>query len=459
VGRALDKPDARTLLTELYNAAVEAAAPAPVIERALASDRLDEISPWIIALGKAALPMANAAISILERSGLTPAGGVVVTPDEAGLLASSLKTSHPEIAIAFGNHPEPGAGSLEAGVAIGEAARLARTSREVWVLLSGGATSLAASPIDGVSAGDLTTLYNILQGSGLDISAMNTVRKRFSRWGAGRLAVALYPARVRTFVISDVLGDDLAAIGSGPCSPDESTASDVREILCAADVWQRIPEAIRLELDRMERDAFFETPKADNPCFRNVESTIVANNQTALDGAARRARELGVQTVLQKEAISGDAASAGSSLVRAFRDHMAGSDLSASHGSGSCLIAGGETVVRLNATGAAASKQGDATTGGRSQELALSAARALRDTTGGKATLLAAGTDGRDGPTDAAGAIVDETTWDRIRSAGRLPDYDLARHDSYNALLSVGALLKTGPTGTNVADIVIVSQL
>lgn len=406
--------------------------------------------------------MAAAAISLLERSGQAPAGGVIVTPGEAGIglpSASIPKSPHPRIAVVTGDHPHPGAGSLQAGVAIGKAARLARTSREVWVLLSGGATSLAAAPIDGVSASDLTALFTVLQGSGLDISAMNTVRKRFSRWGAGRLAVALHPARVRALVISDVIGDDLSAIGSGPCVPDATTAAEVRQILVDADLWQRIPEAIRVELERTERDTFLETPKSDHPCFKSVESTIIANNRTALDGAGRRARELGLQTVLVKEPISGDAASAGNLLVRGLFDHPATGDLSTSHGAVSCLIAGGETVVRLNATDPASSNRDpDATLGGRCQELALSAARALREMTGKKSALLAAGTDGRDGPTDAAGAIVDVTTWDRIQSAGRFPDHDLARHDSYNALNSVGALLRTGFTGTNVADIVIVSQ-
>lgn len=459
--RAIGKPDVRALLTDLFHFAVRAAAPGPLVEKALDRERLGIAGPWIIAIGKAANPMATAAVNVLERSGAEPAGGVIVEPGAAGLDPASLSGSispHQSITIAIGDHPEPGTGSLLAGARIGEVARLARTSKEVWVLLSGGATSLAASPVDGIPPVHLKTVFALLQGSGLDISAMNTVRKRFSRWGAGRLAAALYPARVRVLVVSDVIGDDLAAIGSGPCVPDESTAADVRRILADAGLWQRTPETIRAQLTRTERDASFETPKRGDPCFLSVQTTIIANNRTALDGAAWRARELGIQAVVQTAPISGDAASAGILLARALSSHVATGTPAAGPGALSCLIAGGETVVKLQGTRAGSRDLREAPLGGRCQELALSAARVLGAMTGKGHALLAAGTDGRDGPTDAAGAIVDETTWGRIQSAGRIPDDDLAMHDSYIALNSAGALLRTGLTGTNVADVVIASQ-
>ena len=461
MGRAYDRLDARALLIDLYSSAVRAAAPGPALEKALAFQPPVSTRPWIIALGKAAHPMTATAVRTLERVHLEPAGGVIVAPNEAGFnhpFSPSSTSPHPSIAIATGDHPEPGAGSLCASARIGEVARPARSSKEVWVLLSGGATSLAASPIDGVPPADLTALFSLLQRSGLDISAMNTVRKRFLRWGAGRLAAALAPARVRVFVVSDVIGDYMAAIGSGPCVPDENTAADVRRILADADLWQRTPETVRIELARTERDSSLETPKAGDECFRFVESAIIANNQTALDGAAERAAELGIQTVTHTEPISGDAASAGPFLVRTILDHRRGGTLRVTHGAPSCLIAGGETVVKLQEMYGTSRNLGrEPPSGGRCQELALSAARALRTLIGENMALLAAGTDGRDGPTDAAGAIVDDATWDRIESAGRTPDDDLARHGSYRALDSVGALLRTGLTGTNVADIMIAS--
>ncbi|MBC7788927.1 MAG: DUF4147 domain-containing protein [Anaerolineae bacterium] len=457
--RALENSDARALLTELYYSAVRAAAPGPAVEAALTANRGGNERPWIIALGKAAHPMASAAVRFLERAGLEPAGGIIVAPAEESLnqvSASTSRSPHPNITISTGDHPEPGGRSLMAGAKIGEVARLARKGKEVWVLLSGGATSLSAAPVDNVSPRDLTALFATLLGSGLDISVMNTVRKRFSRWGAGRLAASLYPARVRVLVVSDVIGDDLSAIGSGPCVPDDSTAAQVRKILVDRGLWQQTPETVRVELERTERDSSLETPKAGDPCFRSVESAIIANNKTALDGAGERAREFGFHTVIHTVPLCGTAATAGAFVLDLFGDHAN----SASQRAPLCLIAGGETVVKLqSADPAARDVDYVVPPGGRCQELALAAARVLGAMPGNTSALLAAGTDGRDGPTDAAGAIVDGTTWERIKSAGRVPEEDLARHNSYSALNSAGALLRTGLTGTNVADIVIAAQM
>ena len=211
------------LLAALYWAGVRAAAPAPALAGALGR-RADPGGPvWIVAIGKAAFPMAQAAVAHLAARGLTPAGGLVIAPVAAdppgGLTAVA------------GDHPFPGTGSLAAAEALGRMAAGVSLGDEVWVLLSGGATSLAAAPVDGVSAADLHSLYRGLLSSGLDIVAMNKVRKRFSRWGAGRLAVALQPARVSTFILSDVVGDDVSAIGSGPCVPDETNAAQVRALI------------------------------------------------------------------------------------------------------------------------------------------------------------------------------------------------------------------------------------
>lgn len=472
LGRAAIPPsfNARALLTDLYHSAVRAAAPEPAVERALSDDPPEPASaPWIIALGKAAYPMAAAAVRILERTESQPAGGIVVAPDPTALdqpFAISHAPIHDRVAIAFGDHPSPGAGSMRAAGRIAEVAQHARGSAECWVLLSGGATSLAGAPIVGIPAYDLAALYELLLGSGLDISAMNTVRKRFSRWGAGRLAAALAPSRVRVLVISDVIGDDLAAIGSGPCVPDDTTAVEVRRLLVHADLWERTPESIRTHLARAEGDAALETPKSGDACFRNVDTRIIANNQTALEGAAKRALALGIQPHTHDVPLSGNAVSAGREIVRMLAhghgDSFGHSATIASHrfkdsdplnapttGTPTrCHIIGGETVLQLF-------KASEGSLGGRCQELTLSAAREMNVTRARGLTLLAAGTDGRDGPTDAAGAIVDGTTWERIRSSGRDPDDDLERHNSYHALDSAGALLRTGLSGTNVMDVVI----
>jgi hydroxypyruvate reductase len=157
--------------------------------------------PWIIALGKAALPMARAALDVLAERGTEPAGGLAVAP-------AAASSPHPALTVVAGDHPEPGPRSLAAAEALEQVASRAARSEEVWVLLSGGATSLLGAPVDGIAPNELTRLYTLLLGSGLDITAMNRIRKRFSRWGAGRLALALAPARLRAYIVSDVIGPD-----------------------------------------------------------------------------------------------------------------------------------------------------------------------------------------------------------------------------------------------------------
>ena len=168
---------------------------------------------WIIALGKAAVPMAVAAVSVAVDNELAIAGGLVVGP-------AGAPAPHPALRVAVGDHPEPGPGSLAAAAELGALASRVRADDHVWVLLSGGTTSLIGAPLEGIPHHDLRDLYGILLGSGLDISAMNRVRKRFTRWGGGKLAAALGGASVRQFIVSDVIGDDLPSIGSGPCVPD-----------------------------------------------------------------------------------------------------------------------------------------------------------------------------------------------------------------------------------------------
>ncbi|HEX2179918.1 MAG TPA: MOFRL family protein, partial [Actinomycetota bacterium] len=303
----------------------------------------------------------------------------------------------------------------------------------------GGATSLAAGPVPGIPAADLHRLYRLLLSSGLDIARMNTVRKRFSRWGAGRLAAALHPADVRVFVVSDVIGDDLAAIGSGPCAADPATAFEVRQLLQEANLWGRLPRSIEDHLRRAEADPSRETPKAGDPALDRVTHEIVAGNRLAVEAAAREAEAMGFTVQVLGEPLTGEAAWAGRRLATAL--------LQADGPEPRCLIAGGETVVKIDPATAGS--------GGRCQELALAAARELAAANAEGCALLAAGTDGRDGPTDAAGAIVDRGTWSRIVQAGRDPARDLAGHDSHPALDAAGALLKTGLTGTNVMDLVI----
>ena len=428
------------LLRSVYDAAIAAAAPGPAVRRAL--ERVDLHSPrrlWILALGKAAEQMAASAVEAMASRGVAPYGGIMVPP-------AHVPPPHGTVLIFPGEHPLPGPGSLAAAEAIAAVAERAERGDLAIVLLSGGASSLVAAPVARIEPRELVRLYELLLGSGLDVARMNIVRKRFSRWGAGRLAAALAPATVCCLAISDVPGDDPAAIGSGPCVPDPTTAPDVARVLREARLLAVIPEALCTYLSAVEQGVHPETPKPGDPAFEHTTVEIIGSNAGALDGAVAAARAAGAAVRRAATPLTGDAAQRGAEIARALLDEPSWGE-----GRWELEVHGGETTVTLRDARANAD-----VLGGRSQELALSAARVLHEA-GERAegiVLLAAGTDGRDGPTDAAGAIVDRHTWSAVRSAGREPARDLARHDSHRALDAAGALLRTGATGTNVMDVV-----
>ena len=264
-------------------------------------------------------------------------------------------------------------------------------------------------------------------------------------------------------IVSDVPGDDASIVSSGPCSPDPLTARALVAALRQTNVWPRLPERAREHLAAVERGAAAETPKATDPAFRAVTTRTIVDNGHALRAAADAARAAGIQEVtIAPDTLVGEAAICGVRLAseliaRAARARrmkaQAGEGGSGPQRISRCIIWGGETTV----TGAGRPDAAGNARGGRNQELALAAARSLGDA-GDRAasiTLLAAGTDGRDGPTDAAGAVVDGSTWSAIRAAGRDPESDLARHDAYHALDAAAALVRSGLTGTNVMDVVI----
>jgi len=233
--------------------------------------------------------------------------------------------------------------------------------------------------------------------------------------------------------------------------PDDTTAADIHAALVDAGLWDRTPPAVRRYLHTVEHNPSLETPKRGDPAFHHVETRVVAGNRIALEAIAARASELGYAPHILDAALSGEAAELGARLAASLRNYCASPP---PHLPGRrdrpCLIWGGETTVTISASGAFG-------VGGRCQELALAGARALAraEPCGRVPTLLAAGTDGRDGATDATGAIVDGGTWEAIRRAGRDPARDLAAHDSYAALDAAGALLRTGLTGTNVMDVIV----
>lgn len=427
----------------IANAALDAVAPGPALQRALAHlPAAPGARVHILALGKAAHPMATAAVEALKAWRREPVGGVVVAPEPA-------PSPHTALKVVPGDHPVPGARSRAASLALGDAVRHVIRGDEVWVLLSGGTTSLVAAPIDGIADAEFQWLFARLLASGLDIHTINRIRKRFARWGGGRLAAALDGATVRLFVVSDVVGDDLLSIGSGPCVPDPSTAAEVRAALEAASLWQELPHGLREYLTRVEAGTLPETPKPEAPVFDAVQGEVISNNRSAVLGAARKAEALGFETVVNATALTGPAADAGRRVAEWILTRPP-------TGKGPddrpwCMIWGGETTVTLGS---------DHGTGGRCQELALAAAERLhahRSRPGLR--LLALGTDGRDGPTDAAGGVVDATTWGKVQEAGIDPRAALTGHDAYRALEAADALVKLGLTGTNVMDLVIALEV
>jgi glycerate 2-kinase len=429
----------------MYEAAVAGAVPETATAQAVDALPISSTSNvHIIALGKAAHAMAAGALAALAATGREPAGGVIVCP-------TPTATPHPALRVVVGDHPVPGANSAAAAAAIGDAVAAVGADDDVLALISGGGTSLAAAPaVDaearGVTQDDLGRLYDLLLASGADVVAMNDIRKRFCRWFGGRLAAALAPARVHCLIVSDVLGDAMPSISSGPCVPDPLSAKDVATLLRHHGLLDRIPASARAYLDAVERGDAPETPKPGNPAFDHVRTAVIVSNAHALDAAAAYARAHGIDEVtIVQPPLAGEAAICGvrmASELIARRKRQRGARRT------QCILWGGETTVTLGASPGL---------GGRNQELALAAARSLHDA-GDHATgiaLLSAGTDGRDGPTDAAGAIVDPLTWHAIAAAGRNADADLAGHNAYQALDAAQALVRVGYTGTNVMDVVI----
>lgn len=430
---------AREQLIELYSAAVAGANVESLTANAVASVPIERHHRvWLFAFGKAAHAMANAAVTTLHRGLADVSGGIIVGPGQEGGEPPS-GTIHTMV----GDHPVPGRRSFTAAARLGQLITQKRGADLGIVLISGGASSLIAAPLRGMNEGDLTQLYELLLGSGLNIHQMNAIRKRFSHWAAGRMALTLAPARTYCFAVSDVTGDDLATIGSGPCVPDPTRVQQVIDLLQTVNAYGKISSSFRKFLADTVRGVIPETPKASHPAFAHVSARVISNNGAALAAAADAARKRGFVTSVRPQPLVGEASAAAEQVVQTLISTRDRSE----PGSTQCVIWGGETTVTF---------RGPSPRGGRCQELALAASQHLAEA-GDRANgiaVLAAGTDGRDGITDAAGAIIDAGTWSAI-AAARDAAAALRNHESYDALASANALFSPGLTGTNVMDVTI----
>ena len=408
-------------------AGIRAAEPGDLVVRALERDPAWQHSGdlWVVAAGKASGAMANAAAAAF---GARIRAGVVIAP-------TSVPVTSP-FRLILGEHPEPGSGSLAAGRQALEMAGMVPPTDRLLVLLSGGASALMAVPATGITLEDKRRTTEILLHAGADIHALNTVRKHISAIKGGRLAVAT-PGECRTLVVSDVVGDDLSFIGSGPTVGDGSTFADARHVLEQFGGVAAYPESVAAYLDAGVRGERPETPKPGDPRLDRSSAAVIGGRLDAMRGAAAEARSRRYHVVVIEEPVVGESRVAGPALVAQMLARARSLTRPA------CIIAGGETTVTVTGSGH----------GGRNQELALASAQALAD---GNATAVfaSAGTDGIDGPTDAAGAIVDSSTVRRAAALG-LPGIEtyLRNNDAYSFFDRLGDLIRTGPTGTNVDDL------
>lgn len=386
---------------------------------------------WVVGFGKASVPMARAAEEVL---GDWVSGGVVVTKHGDGARLRRVE-------VLEASHPLPGPDGVVAAGRVVEVVRAAKEEDLVLCLISGGSSALLCLPAEGLALEDKVAATDLLLRSGASIGEINAVRKHLSAVKGGQLARAAYPARVVGLVVSDVLGNPLDVIGSGPLSPDPTTYGDALGVLGRYGLLNRVPQAVRHRLERGAAGELPETPKPGDPVFDRVSLHVVASVVEGVEGAKAEADRLGYRTLILTTWMEGEAREVGRMVAALAREEVL-KDRPASKPA--CLIMGGEPTVTVRGDGR----------GGRNQELALAAALGLAGLEGVLVATLA--TDGTDGPTDAAGAFADGATVGRGRSQGLEAERYLANNDSYTFFEALGDLIRTGPTGTNVNDLVVV---
>lgn len=390
---------------------------------------------FVIGAGKASAAMAESLESIVGDS---LHGGIVVTKYDHGL---KLKKTM----VMESGHPVPDLAGARASKELLSIAKGATEKDLVFCLLSGGASAIAPSPREPVTLHIKQVVTRKLLECGATINEINAIRKHLSKFKGGHLAKTLEPATVITLIISDVVGDHLDVIGSGPTAPDESTFEECQAILDKYKLTGTIPEEVVSLIAAGCAGNEPETLKEGDSCFERVQNVIIAGNSMAVDGAAKAARELGYTPVIVDSAMEGEAREVAVRLIRTAAEYCDGLK---DEKPPVCLLAGGETTVTIKGGGK----------GGRNQELALAAAIEMSEMQGCREGLSMAcvGTDGSDGPTDAAGALVLPDTAASSELQSLSARRHLADNNSYDFFTNAGTILKTGPTRTNVMDVAII---
>jgi len=424
----------------IFEASLAAADPILLVRRSLQLDgailqagkRLYDLARYsnlyVVGAGKAAAKMARAVEALL---GERIAGGIVIVKHGHSIPLKKLK-------IVEAGHPIPDPAGIKATEAIIRLLRRTQKNDLILCLVSGGASALLSCPVVGLSLQDKQRTTQALLNSGARIQEVNAIRKHISGIKGGRLAELAYPSTVLSLILSDVIDDSMDNIGSGPTAPDSSTFADCLSIIDRYGVGDMIPLAVTTFLKKGAAGEIADTPKADNPIFQQVQNLLIGNNQLALVAAKEKAQALGYNTLILSSSVEGEARRVAIDHVVSARDVLSSSSPVRPP---ACIISGGETTVTIRGAGL----------GGRNQEFALAAALEIDGLNG--IVVLSGGTDGTDGPTDAAGGIVDGTTVQRARDQGLNARSYLERNDSYPLLKAVGDLLITGPTLTNVMDL------
>jgi glycerate 2-kinase len=432
----------KELVREIFLSALDAVRPAALISKHLTGNELEvtagglsfkceEIdNVYVIGAGKASAAMAFEVEKIIGER--ITSGHVVVKYGHSVPLS--------RITVSEAGHPVPDLNGFEATRRIAEIAKKAGAADLVICLLSGGGSSLMADIPAGITGDELIQLNELLVKSGADIEEINTVRKHLSGLKGGRLASLIYPATMISFILSDVPGDLPDVIASGPTCPDPTTFADALGIIRKYDLQIEIPGSIISYLNKGVQGLISESPKPGDPVFNKIHNILTGNNMIALNAAACKAGESSVMRVIIQNDMKGD----NSDFCRIVVQKAIACQANLEIQKPVCLLFGGETTIKVSGKGE----------GGRNQHMALNCAIQIMGRKG--ITILAAGTDGTDGATDAAGAIVDGDTVANAVKKNISPADHLNRFDSYNFFRSAGDHIKTGPTLTNVMDIVIV---
>ena len=421
-GEAATRLDAQAI----WRAALAAGSVAPLVDRALERLRFDLTHPsWrhllVFGCGKASGAMAAAVERTLGRR-ITE--GLVVVKD-----GYTVPTAR--VVLREAGHPVPDARGQAAAEEIVRRVRSAGADDAVLFLVSGGGSALTPAPVRPITLAEKQETTRLLLGAGATINELNAVRKHLSLFKGGQLARAAAPATLISLILSDVIGDPLDVIASGPTAPDPTTFAEALTVLERRGVGYLVPAAVRARLEAGARGEVEETPKPGDPAFERVTNVVIGNNALVVDAAAAEAQRLGYRAEVLTRSLQGEAREIALELVARARALPPRS----------CLIAGGETTVTVRGRGR----------GGRCQEFALAAALQLRPDD--RVVVLAAGTDGTDGPTEAAGGIADAETVARGERAGQAARRALDDNDAYTFLSAAGDLFVSGPTNTNLLDL------